>query len=214
MGRRALRKLDPELDQSAYLFELEAVQKPFDAVQFFGRAVPLQFEVGSGKGLFLQTAAESRPDHNFLGLEIAKKYAKYCAARLARRKLTNAKMICGDAGRFFREWVPDAVATAVHVYFPDPWWKKRHKKRRVLNELFLRDIERILVPDGELHFWSDVEEYFQTTLELIAASTSLRGPMPVAQREAAHDLDFRTHFERRFRLGSQPVYRSLFIRST
>jgi tRNA (guanine-N7-)-methyltransferase len=212
MGRRALRKPDPELDLSSYLYDLDVVPKPFCPAEFFGRTAPFQIEVGSGKGLFLQNAAEGQPDHNFLGIEIAQKYAKYCAARLARRSLTNAKMIAGDAGKFFAEWLPDAVAFAVHVYFPDPWWKKRHKKRRVLNETFLRQIERVLTPGGELHFWSDVEEYFQTTLELIASSTSLRGPMAVPEREAAHDLDFRTHFERRFRLGSQPVYRSLFVR--
>jgi tRNA (guanine-N7-)-methyltransferase len=213
MGRRALRKLDPELDLSSYLFEIEAVPKPFDSTSFFGRSAPLQIEVGSGKGLFLQTAAESKPDDNFLGIEIARKYAKYCAARLARRALTNAKMISGDGGRFFHEWLPDATAAAVHVYFPDPWWKKRHKKRRVLNETFVREIERVLMASGELHFWSDVEEYFLTTLELIAAATSLQGPIDVPEREAEHDLDFRTHFERRFRLGSQPVYRSRFVRA-
>jgi tRNA (guanine-N7-)-methyltransferase len=212
MGRRALRKLDPELDLSKYLFELEAVPRPFHAAEFFDRNAPLEIEVGSGKGLFMQTAAESQPDRNFLGIEIAKKYAKYCAARLARLSLTNGKMISGDANRFFHECVPDAVAAAVHVYFPDPWWKKRHKKRRVLNESFVRQIERVLTVGGELHFWSDVEEYFQTTLELIATTTSLRGPLAVAEREAAHNLDFRTHFERRFRLGSRPVYRALFVR--
>ena len=78
--------------------------------------------------------------------------------------------------RLFREWFPAASLAAVHVYFPDPWWKKRHKKRRVLNEEFLRDVERTLVPGGRLHFWTDVEEYFQTTLELIAATVKLTGP--------------------------------------
>ena len=212
MGRRALRKLDPELDLSEYLYELEAAPQPLNPTHFFGRSAPLEIEVGSGKGLFLQTVAASHPDHNYLGVEIAKKYAKYCAARLARQSLANAKMISGDAGRLFQAWLADEVVTAVHVYFPDPWWKKRHKKRRVMNESFIRQIERVLARGGELHFWSDVEEYFQSTLELIAASTSLRGPVIEQEREANHDLDFRTHFERRFRLGNQPVYRALFVR--
>ncbi len=76
-------------------------------------------------------------------------------------------MIHGDAQRVFAEVLPEVSVAAVHVYFPDPWWKKRHRKRRVMNERFLRDVERVLIPGGALHFWTDVEEYFQTTLELI-----------------------------------------------
>ncbi len=99
---------------------------------------------------------------------------------------------------------------AVHVYFPDPWWKARHKKRRVMNEAFLHDVERTLQPAGRLHFWTDVEEYFQATLSLIAACTRLVGPLSVAEQPAEHDLDYRTHFERRMRFHALPVYRSEF----
>jgi tRNA (guanine-N7-)-methyltransferase len=117
-------------------------------------------------------------------------------------------MIGGDALALFREWFPAASLAAVHVYFPDPWWKKRHKKRRVLNEQFLRDVERTLAPGGSLHFWTDVEEYFQSTLELVARAVKLDGPIAVTERPAAHDLDYRTHFERRTRKNAQPVYRA------
>ena len=65
-------------------------------------------------------------------------------------------------------------------------------------------------PGGSLHFWTDVEEYFQTTLEMIAAEVALEGPLEVAERPAEHDLDYRTHFERRMRLHDEPVYRSEF----
>jgi tRNA (guanine-N7-)-methyltransferase len=119
-------------------------------------------------------------------------------------------MVAGDALALFRAWVPDASLAAVHVYFPDPWWKKRHRRRRVLNEVFLRDVERTLVAGGSLHFWTDVEEYYQSTLELIAEVTTLRGPLAVEPRPAEHDLDYHTHFERRTRLNEQPVYRSEF----
>ena len=136
---------------------------------------PLEVEVGSGKGLFLRTAAEARPEVNFLGIEIARRYAEFAAAALAKRKLTNAVMVHGDALRVFREFLPDASLAAVHVYFPDPWWKKRHKKRRVLQASLLGDIERTLQPGGTLHFWTDVEEYFHTSLEELAATRICTG---------------------------------------
>ncbi len=119
-------------------------------------------------------------------------------------------MIHGDGLRLFHEFLGDGCARAVHVYFPDPWWKKRHRKRRVMNESFLRDVERVLQSGGKLHFWTDVEEYFQTTLDLIAAVTPLDGPIDVAEREAVHGMDYRTHFERRMRLQQLPVHRARF----
>jgi len=210
MPRRALRKFDPALDLARHFREQDDLPPAFDPAALFGRAAPLEVEVGSGKGLFLLEASRTNPDHNFLGIEISRKYARYAAARLARQHVANAVMICGDALAIFRDWIPAASLAAVHVYFPDPWWKKRHKKRRVLNEDFLKDVERTLLPGGQFHFWTDVEEYFQTTLALIAQTVSLAGPLPVAEKPAEHDLDYRTHFERRTRKNEEPVFRAEF----
>jgi tRNA (guanine-N7-)-methyltransferase len=215
MSRRVLRKIDPALDLRSFLFELESMpEETFSIESFFGRAAPFEIEVGSGKGLFMQTVAERRPDHDFLGIEMARKYARYSAARLARHDLTNGKMICGDGLRFFRERLPVSCAEAVHIYFPDPWWKKRHRKRRVMTPDFVSDIQRVLQPDGVLHFWTDVHEYFESTLEIIADQPGLVGPEVVSEKSADHDLDYRTHFERRMRLNNEPVYRSRFRKSS
>jgi len=210
MPRRALRKVDPALDLSRHFREASELPTEFSQADLFRQRQPLEVEVGSGKGLFLAGASHSHPEHNFLGIEVAHKYARYAAARLARQGSQNAVMISGDGLLLFRQWFPAASLDAVHVYFPDPWWKKRHKKRRVLNEQFLADVERSLVVGGRLHFWTDVEEYFQTTLALIAATTKLAGPLPVPEKPAEHDLDYRTHFERRTRQSAEPVFRSEF----
>ena len=210
MPRRALRKLDPSLDLSRHYREVEQLPRPFSPGALFARQQPLEVEVGSGKGLFLAGAAHANSAHNFLGIEVSQKYARYAAARLARQASDNGLMIGGDALALFREWFPEASLTAVHVYFPDPWWKKRHKKRGVLNEQFLRDAERTLAPGGTLHFWTDVQEYYLSTLELIVATVKLTGPHAVPERPAEHDLDYRTHFERRTRKSDQPVYRAQF----
>lgn len=212
MGRRTLRRIDPSLDLSQHLKSLDALSLPFTAEREFGRTAPLEIEVGSGKGLFLQSVSGAVPEHCFLGCEVSAKYARFAAAKLAREQRTNALMVHGDALRMFREYLREASAVAVHVYFPDPWWKKRHWRRRVMQEPFLKDVERVLELGGTLHFWTDVEEYFTTTLELIKRVTHLAGPFQVPARDPAHDLDYRTHFERRMRLHHEAVYRAEFRR--
>src|SRR5262245_52137994 len=103
MGRRALRKVDPSLDLSRHFREASELPAPFDQATLFGRAAPLQVEVGSGKGLFLAGASRAQPAHDFLGIEIARKYARFAAARLAKQAAANALVICGDALILFRQ---------------------------------------------------------------------------------------------------------------
>jgi len=99
---------------------------------------------------------------------------------------------------------------AAHIYFPDPWWKRKHRKRRVVCEPVIGLIHQKLVPGGKLHFWTDVEEYFQAGLQSIAKVPGFDGPFEVGEQVAEHDFDYRTHFERRTRLHGEPVFRSLF----
>lgn len=213
MNRRALRKIDPSLDLSRHLTTVDQLPVPLEIAALFERAAPLEIEVGSGKGLFLVEASGENPDRNYLGCEVSRKYARFAAAKLDRQQRENAIMVHGDAQTLFRDILPDACAANVHVYFPDPWWKKRHRRRRVLNESFLKDIERVLEPDGVFHFWTDVEEYFQVTLELTSEATDLEGPRVVSERPAEHDMDYRTHFERRMRLHDVAVHRAEFRRN-
>jgi tRNA (guanine-N7-)-methyltransferase len=212
MGRRALKKIDPLLDLSRWYLEEEQLPNPLRALSLFGREASLEIEVGSGKGLFMSRVCVDQPDRMFLGIEVRRRYAQYAAARLARAHVDNGKMICGDALRIFRERIEDETVAAVHVYFPDPWWKSRHRKRRVMTDEFVKDVQRVLQPGGVLHFWTDVEEYYQETLELLANETTLVGPRVPEEQAAEHDLDYRTHFERRMRLHGEPVYRSEYTK--
>lgn len=212
MPRRALRKIDPAIDVSRHLKTLDELPRPWDAAAIFSRPAPLEVEVGSGKGLFIRGAAARQPDHNFLGIEIVGKYAQFAAGRLAQVQVTNACMVAADANRVFGEILPAEGVEAVHVYFPDPWWKKRHHKRRIMNPAFLAQVRHVLRPGGTLHFWTDVEEYFTLGLEAVQKTGGFSLPQAVAETLAEHDLDYRTHFERRVRMAGEPVFRTQFTR--
>ena len=211
MPRRPPKKPDPALDLSAHLLAPDALPEGGDPATLFPRPAPVELEVGSGKGLFLATASALRPDTNFLGVEIAGGYARLCAGKLAATGRTNARIVHGDGTALVRDRMRDGCLAAVHVYFPDPWWKARHRKRRVLSEPFLRQVARVVVARGRLHVWTDVEEYFNETLEIAASTDLFEPPVEEAAKHAEHDLDYRTHFERRTRLAGAPVWRAALV---
>ncbi|MFM8578247.1 MAG: tRNA (guanosine(46)-N7)-methyltransferase TrmB [Planctomycetaceae bacterium] len=221
MARGPRKSPDRSLDLSRHLLPIDSLPSPLLASALFasgpssdlGSQSPVEVEVGSGKGLFLTTAAKTFPNRKFVGVEIAKPYASLCASRLVQQGLTNAVMVMGDAGVLFRHLLADACLAAVHVYFPDPWWKARHRKRRVLSTEFLTHAARTIKPGGSLHIWSDVEDYFIESLELAAATVSYETPRDVPEQSAVHDLDYRTHFERRTRLTGGRVWRTVLIRN-
>ena len=189
---------------------------PIDETRFrqaIATTMPIELEIGSGKGLFLTNAATADPSRFFIGLELAAKYAREAQSKLDRLKIDNAVFIASDATRLIATEVPAESVVAVHVYFPDPWWKAKHKKRRVLSDETIRHIERVLKPSGQLHFWTDVLDYYEIAVPRIVELTSLAGPFYVPEPTSSHSMDYRTHFERRTRLNALPVYRARFVRS-
>lgn len=214
MPRSPVKPPPPGLDLSEILCGQDDLPNRISSRALFGNDLPLEVEVGSGKGLFMTTASLANPAHNFLGIEIISKYAAHSAARLARAGAGNARMICGSAPPLFAQRIDAESLAAVHVYFPDPWWKKRHRKRRVLNENSIPDYARAIRRGGRLHFWTDVLDYFEQTIEMIAEIAPQLGvPIPEQEAAATHDLDYRTHFERRSRKHRIPVYRVRFEKS-
>jgi tRNA (guanine-N7-)-methyltransferase len=194
--------IDPSSDSGLARIEWAAL---------FGNQRPVELEVGSGKGLFLINAATSTPDHNFLGIELSKKYARFAAERLARRELPNVKIWRGDARFVIERLVPACSLRAVHVYFPDPWWKKRHKKRRVFTAGLLAAIERTLEPQGMVKVASDVEEYFGVIQGLIQANPRFRC-LPIDEPAGREDPPgYLTHFDRKYRLEGRPVFRADYL---
>jgi tRNA (guanine-N7-)-methyltransferase len=187
-----------------------ATPTPIDWRELFGNENPVEVEVGFGKGLFLLTAAAERPDLNFFGIEIIRKYQLYAATRVAVRKLPNVKTCCGDAKQVLRDYVRPASVAAVHVYFPDPWWKTRHRKRLLFTPEFADLMSRALRPGGRLHFVTDVADYFEMVTGLLAGVPEFVRLPPPNPTDPKHDMDYLTNFERKFRKEGRPIYRSLY----
>jgi tRNA (guanine-N7-)-methyltransferase len=180
----------------------------------FGNSNPVEIEVGMGKGLFLLTTATARPDTNFFGIEIVRKYQLYATTRFALRRLPNVKTVCADARWMFRQFVPEGSVAAVHVYFPDPWWKARHKKRRVFTSGFAADVARILRVGGRLLIASDVEEYFGVMTGIVRALPVFRQLHTEQCTGSLEEAGYQTNFERKARQKGTPVWRAEFERTT
>jgi tRNA (guanine-N7-)-methyltransferase len=203
--RRARRLPLEEL--APYLLEVPAAPAPLDWQAVFGNGGPVEIEVGFGKGLFLLTAAQACPGVNFLGIEIARKYQLFTATRLAKRGLGNVRLVKADARQFLRDQVASSSCQAIHAYFPDPWWKTRHHKRRLFTPEFVAQCARVLPGAGRLHVVTDVEDFFRMIAELVATESDLR-PLPQPEaHDPAHDLDYLTNFERKFRKEGRAIYR-------
>jgi len=160
-----------ELNQN-FVLDSSAHEGLIDFDALFGRTAPLEIEIGSGKGTFLVSQAVAFPETNFLGFEWASKYYRHAADRITRRNLGNVRMLRDDAANFLREHVADGVVERFHIYFPDPWPKARHNKRRLLGEENMPEFYRTLAPGGVLNIATDHPDYFEQMEQVL-----LRGKM-------------------------------------
>jgi tRNA (guanine-N7-)-methyltransferase len=183
----------------------EELPKPTTGLLLFGNEHPLELEIGSGKGTFMTDQAKARPHVNFLGLERARKYWMYAADRLRRNGCLNSRMILGDAAVVLSEILADASLSAIHVYFPDPWPKKRHQKRRLIQRSFLEQVERVLEPSGRLQIVTDYEDYFEQIEHTVRASTLIETDYATPGSAGEGEI-VGTNFERKYRREGRPFY--------
>lgn len=149
--RRALERLGPD-----YLLDPE---RPFVPGQAFGRAAPVCLEIGFGNGEALLDLAQHHPDRDYLGVEVYLSGIGRLLAGLERAGLTNVRVYHGDAMDVLEHCIGPGQLAAVHVWFPDPWPKKRHHKRRLVQADFLARVCARLAPGGLLHMATDWEAY-------------------------------------------------------
>jgi len=157
------------LREIPFVVRTEELEPPFEFKDLFGRSGPVEMEIGCGKGLFLVRAAEQNPETNYIGVEKAGKYFRRAVDRIHKAGHTSIRMLNGDAFDVLSRWTPPRSLDAVHVYFPDPWPKARHARRRLLQPTLFRLIAEVL-PNGQpFRLGSDVGPYFeQAVLDVLA----------------------------------------------
>ncbi|MDZ7748299.1 MAG: tRNA (guanosine(46)-N7)-methyltransferase TrmB [Halofilum sp. (in: g-proteobacteria)] len=185
--RRALDGLWPR-----YGLERPGDGDRLDFAAAFGRAAPVWLEIGFGNGDALRQVAASHPELNCVGIEVHRPGIGHLLRRLADDGLDNVRVIRDDAAEILRDHVADAALARVLVLFPDPWPKKRHHKRRLVQPAFVAEIARVLAPHGIVHLatdWDDYAEHMRAVLDAEPALARTTG--------ARTDYRPRTRFEAR-----------------
>jgi len=175
---------------------------PVSFEKIFGNAGPVEIELGFGKALFLLRSATEHPDCNYLGVEVSRKWFREGKRRAEKAgPPDNLRLLHAEAVDFLTRFTPPASVRALHIYYPDPWPKKRHQKRRFVAGPLLSQAERVLLPGGELRVVTDHAGYAEWIGEQLAARPAL---VPLEWEGDGQDL---THFEAKYRRQGRSAYR-------
>lgn len=176
--------------------------EPMRASQHFGRAAPLTLEIGFGNGESLATMAAAAPDMDFIGIEVHRPGVGHLLKLIEQQQLENLRLYNHDAVEILNTCIPDNSLNRVLLFFPDPWHKTRHHKRRIVQPDFVNLVARKLQPGGHFHMATDWQHYAEQMRDVMDASTafiSQAAPGQYAERPAYRPT---TKFEKRgLRLG-------------
>jgi len=177
---------------------------PLDFPALFHNANPVTLEIGSGKGRFLIGSASEHRDRNFVGIEKSLHYHRIIRDRVLKRDLSNVRLINHDAFPVMQKMFADASIAEVHIYFPDPWPRKREQKRRIVRAEVLAEIRRVLVDGGFGIYVTDHRQYFEAALPVIASffRSETRVPGP--------DDPPRTNYEAKYRAAGRAIFEVRF----
>ncbi len=187
--------------------DVETLPRPIDWRELFGNDHPVELEIGSGKGTFITEQAKARPEVNFLGIEWANWFWRYASDRLRRNGCTNARTVRAEASFFLSEFVPPESISVLHVYFPDPWPKARHHKRRLIQPPFMQLAHRVLVPHGRIQVVTDHQGYWEENIEPVIRSAAGFEVVDYTRPGSAGAGEFvGTNFERKYARENRPFY--------
>ncbi len=172
---------------------------------------PIELDIGFGRGLSLFERSSVAPESRIVGIEVKTKLAYRVNERLRKRGVENVTILCGDAREILKRAEPDRSVRRVSLHFPDPWWKKRHDKRRVIGDALLTELERLMEPSGELFIQTDV----QHRAEQYVAQLRQRGAFDLASPSGYvehNPFGARSNRERRAIEDGLPIWRIVAVR--
>ncbi len=147
---------------------------PLDFAAAFGRKAPTFLEIGCGMGETTAIIAAAHPENNYIGIEVHAPGVGSLLKEIATRELTNLRVVRHDAVEVVRDMIPENSLAGIHIYFPDPWPKKRQQKRRLIQSPFVALLASRLAPGGYLHCATDWEEYAQQMLDVLSGEPLLQ----------------------------------------
>jgi tRNA (guanine-N7-)-methyltransferase len=189
----------------------EDLGDPIDWRPLFGNDHPVEIEIGTGKGRFLILAARAHPEISYLGMDYSRKYLAVARRRVGRRGLANVRLLHTEAQCLLPR-IPDGSVRVYHVYFPDPWPKKKHHKRRLFRAPFLQEAHRTLAPAGRILLLTDHADYFLAIREAVDESGLFLTEEGGFPPEAVLDEDGVSNFEVKYRREGRPIHRLAFRR--
>jgi tRNA (guanine-N7-)-methyltransferase len=194
---------------------LEPTEKEgkLDFSSIFRSPAPVEVEIGSGKGTFLVSQAQAHPEANYLGVEYTNKVYRYAVDRIGRRGLTNVRIIRTEAVDFVKSRIPDVSVRAFHIYYPDPWPKKRHHKRRFFSSANLDELLRCLVPGGRIQLATDHEDYWQQMDSVIEAAAGKVRRVEFERPAGALEGEVvGTNYERKYKKEDRPTFFAAIVK--
>ncbi|WLD58265.1 tRNA (guanosine(46)-N7)-methyltransferase TrmB [Salinispirillum sp. LH 10-3-1] len=201
------------LNEQWPLYGIDADGTPLDFAQLFGRPAPVVLEIGFGMGDSLLDMALASPDKNFIGIEVHLPGVGRLMNRAHEAGATNLKVMKEDAVEILKKQVPDGSLAGVQIFFPDPWHKKKHNKRRIVQPEFVALLAQKMVPGAVLHLATDWENYAEHMMEVMTAAPDFNNTQGTGQFTAGRPA-FRpeTKFERRGHKLGHGVWDLLFER--
>ena len=185
------------MDEQFPKFGIKGGSELLDLDAIFGRSAPCIIEIGFGNGESLAEIARNHPENNYLGIEVHRPGVGHLLMKIEELGLTNVRVMSADAVEVLENQIPDQSLDALYLFFPDPWHKKRHHKRRQVQPEWAQLVRRKLKIGGHLHMATDWENYAEHMLEVLSSAEGFRNTSNSSDYVPKPDYRPETKFERR-----------------
>lgn len=211
-GGRLTNSQQHALDNYWPKYGIDDIKAPLDCATLFGRQAPVVMEIGFGMGDSLLAMARSNPDKNFIGVEVHKPGVGRLLHEIDALSLSNLRIYCHDAKEILEHCIADNALDTVQIFFPDPWHKKKHNKRRLVKSEFMQLVRQKLTIGGRVHMATDWVPYAEHMMEVMSTAPGYTNAAGAGQYSTDADRPL-TKFEKRGQRLGHAVHDLMFIKT-